>query len=133
MPPACPPKPAWRLVPRMPMKISGNAKSATMRCRSRSSLMKSRWASARMAEASVTGAAHDLEGRILEARRMRLHHAERGLDAPQERVNGVAVVLDLDGGGSARRVTEARQLVSPGRSVPRADEHAVLAEVALDV
>src|SRR5712691_9219508 len=102
--PAWPPKPAWRLVPRMPMKISGNAKSATIRWRSRSSLMKSRWARARMAEASLTGAAHDLEVRVLEARCVGLHDAERGLDAPEDRVDGVAVQLDLEGGAPARRM-----------------------------
>src|SRR5256885_12034406 len=117
----------------MPMKISGNAKSATMRCRSRSSLMKSRWASARMAEASVTGAAHDLEVRVLEARRMRLRHAERRLDAPQDRVHGLAIELDFEGSASARRVAEARELVPQGRSVCRVDEHVLLDEIALDV
>src|SRR5438552_1826056 len=80
-----PPNPAWRLVPRMPMKISGKAKSATIRWRSRSRLMKSRWASARIAGASLTGAAHDLEVRGLDARRVGLHDAERLLDPPSAR------------------------------------------------
>src|SRR6267143_1554549 len=101
---AWPPKPAWRLVPRMPMKISGNAKSATMRWRSRSSLMKSRWARARIAEASLTCLAHDLEVRVLEVRRVRLHDAERSLDAFQNGVDGVTVELDLEWGASARRM-----------------------------
>src|SRR6266550_9156842 len=91
-----PPNPAWRLVPRMPMKISGNAKSATIRWRSRSSLMKSRCASARIAEASLTGLTHDLQVRVLERRRVRLHHAERSFDAAQDRVDCVAVELDLE-------------------------------------
>src|SRR5437899_8346933 len=98
-----PPNPAWRLVPRMPMKIRGNAKSATIRWRSRSSLMKSRWASARIAEASLTGAAHDLEIRVLEARGMGFHDAERSLDASQNGVDGVAVELDLERSTAARR------------------------------
>src|SRR5206468_1564597 len=107
-----PPNPAWRLVPRMPMKIRGNAKSATIRWRSRSSLMKSRWASARIAEASLTGAAHDLEVRVLEARRVGLHDAERCLDAPEDRVDRVSVQLDLKRRAATRRVTESRELVA---------------------
>src|SRR4029077_15894941 len=96
----------------MPMKISGNAKSATMRCRSRSSLMKSRWASARMAEASLTGAAHDLEICVLEAGRVRFHDAQRSVDALQNGVDGVAVELDLEGGAAARRMAEPGELVA---------------------
>src|SRR5207244_8215761 len=94
----------------MPMKISGNAKSATMRWRSRSSLMKSRCARARMAEASLTGAAHDLEVRVLEARRVGLHDAERGLDAAEHRVDGMAVEQDIEGGSAAGRINKPRKL-----------------------
>src|SRR5437773_10611081 len=128
-----PPNPAWRLVPRMPMKISGKAKSATIRWRSRSSLMKSRWASARIAEASVTGSAHDLEVRVLEAGRVGLHDAERCLDAPEDRVDRVSVQLDLKGRAATRRVTESRELVAQSRSVGRVDEHVFLDEIPLDV
>src|SRR5438034_2247884 len=128
-----PPNPAWRLVPRMPMKISGKAKSATIRWRSRNSLMKSRWASARIAEASLTGAAHDLEVRVLEARRVGLHDAERCLDAPEDRVDRVSVQLDLKGRAATRRVTESRELVAQSRSVGRVDEHVLLDEIPLDV
>src|SRR3981189_2994529 len=117
-----PPKPAWRLVPRMPMKMSGNAKSATMRWRSRSSLMKSRWASARIAEASLTGAAHDLEVSVLGARGGGLHDAERSLDASQNGVDGVAIELNLEWSTAARRMTEPRELVAQGRPVGRVDE-----------
>src|ERR1700730_3755936 len=105
------------------MKISGNAKSETMRCRSRSSLMKSRCASARMAEASLTRAADDLEIGVLEGRRVRLHHAERSLDAPQNGVDGVAVELHLEWGAAARRMAESGELVAEGRSVGRVDEN----------
>src|SRR5438093_3302308 len=128
-----PPNPAWRLVPRMPMKIRGNAKSATMRWRSRSSFMKSRCASARIAEASLTGAAHDLEVCVLEARRVGLHDAERCLDASQNGVDGVTVELDLEGGAAARRMTEPRELVPQSGSVSRVDEHVFLDEIPLDV
>src|SRR4030081_849433 len=130
---ALPPKPAWRLVPRMPMKMSGNAKSATIRWRSRKSLMKSRWASARIAEASLTGAAHDIEVRVLEARGVGLHDAERSLDASQDGVDGVAVELDFEWSTAARRMTEPCELVAQGRSVGRVDEHVFLNEVSLDV
>src|SRR2546428_9528739 len=95
--PARPPKPACRVVPRIPMKMSGNAKSAMIRCRSRSSLMKSRCASARIAEASVTCLGHDLEVGVLEARRMRLHDRERRFDGAKDRVDGLTVELELEG------------------------------------
>src|ERR1700687_3425608 len=72
------PKPACRLVPRIPMKISGKAKSDTMRARSRSSLMRSRWASVRTADTSLTGRSHDFEIRVLKARHVRAHEDERG-------------------------------------------------------
>src|SRR5438034_10334439 len=104
-----PPNPAWRLVPRMPMKIRGNAKSATIRWRSRSSLMKSRWASARIAEASLTGAAHDLEVCVLEARRVGLHDAVRCLPASQDGVDAVTDALELERRGPARPLTRPRQ------------------------
>src|SRR5438552_5947591 len=117
----------------MPMKISGNAKSATIRWRSRNSLMKSRWARARIAEASLTSAAHDLEVRVLEARRVGLHDAQRCLDASQDGVDGVTVELDLEWGAPARRMTEPRELVAQSGSVGRVDEHVFLDEVPLDV
>src|SRR6266550_5671955 len=128
-----PPNPAWRLVPRMPMKMSGNAKSATIRWRSRSSLMKSRCASARMAEASLTCLTHDLQVCVLEARRVRLHDAERSFDASQDRVDGVAVELHLERGAAARRVAEPGELVAERRTVGRVDEDVLLDEIALDV
>src|SRR5256886_7252836 len=133
MPPAWPPKPAWRLVPRMPMKISGNAKSATMRWRSRSSFMKSRCASARIAEASVTRLTHDLQVRVLEGRRVRLHDAQRRLDAAQDRMHGVAVELDLERSAAARRMAEPGELVSERRAVRRVDQDVLLDEVTLDL
>src|SRR5712691_1749986 len=117
----------------MPMKMSGNAKSATMRCRSRSSLMKSRCASARIAEASLTLSAHDLEVRVLEARGVCLHDRKRSLDRAKDRVNGMSVELELERRPPARRVTEPRELVAESRTVARVDEDVVLDEVALDV
>src|SRR5438270_7394013 len=102
--PARSPKPACRVVPRMPMKMSGNAKSAMIRCRSRSSLMKSRCASARIAEASLTRLAHDLEVRIFKAGRVCLHDRERGLDGAKDRVDGVPVELELEGRTVARQI-----------------------------
>src|SRR5436190_991041 len=100
---------------------------------SRSSFMKSRCASARIAEASLTGAAHDLEVCVLEARRVGLHDAERCLDASQNGVDGVTVELDLEGGAAARRMTEPRELVPQSGSVSRVDEHVFLDEILLDV
>src|SRR5437870_12468758 len=101
--PARSPKPACRVVPRIPMKISGNAKSAMIRCRSRSSLMKSRWANASIAEASLTGLTHYFEVRVLEAGRTRLHDRERRFDGAKDRMDGVTVELELE------RRTAARQ------------------------
>src|SRR3989442_6564299 len=131
--PARSPKPACSVVPRMPMKMSGNAKSATMRCRSRRSLMKSRCASARIAEASLTLPAHDLQVRVLKARRMGFHDSEGRLDGAEDRVNGMSVQLELERRPAARRVTEPRELVAESRTVARVDEDVVLDEVALDV
>src|SRR6266550_1168807 len=133
MPPACPPKPAWRLVPRMPMKIRGDAKSATMRWRSRSSFMKSRCASARIAEASVTRLTHDLQVRVLEGRRVRLHDAQRCLNASQNGVHRVAVELDLERCAATRRMAEPGELIAERRAVRRVDEDVLLDEVTLDV
>src|SRR6266568_2192615 len=88
--------------------------------------MKSRWASARIAEASLTGAAHDLEVSVLEARRVGLHDAERCLDAPEDRMDRVSVQLDLKGRAATRRVTESREFVAQSRSVGLVDEHGLL-------
>src|SRR3989441_1765975 len=131
--PARSPKPACSVVPRMPMKMSGNAKSATIRCRSRSSLMKSRCASARIAEASRTGLPHDFEVRVLEAGRMRLHDRKRCFDRAKDRVDGVTVELELEGRAAARHVPQARELVAQARAIGRVDEDVVLDQIALDV
>src|SRR5438876_580765 len=131
--PARSPKPACRVVPRIPMKMSGNAKSAMIRCRSRSSLMKSRCASARIAEASLTGLTHDFEVRVFEARRVRLHDRERGLDGSEDRVDGVPVELELEGRAAARQVAEPRKLVAEARPIVGIDEHVILHQIALDV
>src|SRR5439155_1556176 len=131
--PARSPKPACRVVPRIPMKMSGNAKSAMIRCRSRSSLMKSRCASARIAEASLTGLTHYFEVRVLEAGRMRLHDRERCFDRAKDRVDGVTVELELEGRTAARQVAESRELVAQARAIGGIDEHVVLDQIALDV
>src|SRR6266550_4574694 len=131
--PARSPKPACRVVPRMPMKMSGNAKSATMRCRSRRSLMKSRCASARIAEASVTALAHDLEVGVLEAWGVCLDDGQRRLDGPKDRVNGVPIKLELEGRSSARQVSESRELVTKSRAIVGVHEHVVLDQIALDL
>src|SRR2546428_13742471 len=131
--PARSPKPACRVVPRMPMKMSGNAKSATMRCRSRSSLMKSRCASARIAEASLICLGHDLEVRVLEARGVRLHDRKRRLDGSKDRMDGVPVELELERRATAGHVAETRELVAKTRAIVGVDEHVVLDQIALDV
>src|SRR5206468_2456316 len=92
-PPACP-NPACRLVPRIPMKISGKAKSEMIRARSRSSLTKSRCAIARTADSSCIGRigcvrvrlVDDLEIGVLEGRGVRADDAERRLDRAQHLV-----------------------------------------------
>src|SRR5881397_889742 len=122
--PARSPNPVCRLVPRIPMKMTGNANSAIMRCRSRMSLVKSRCAMTRIAEASLIACTHDLEIGILEARRVRPHDAERGLDRAEDRVDGVSVQLDLERRTAIRHVAESR-------TIRRVDEDVVLDEVAL--
>src|SRR2546428_13969197 len=131
--PARSPKPACSVVPRIPMKMSGNAKSAMIRCRSRSSLMKSRCANARIAEASLTGLTHYFEVRVLEAGRMRLHDRERGLDGSEDRVDGVPVKLELEGRAAARQEAESRELVAEAGPIVGIDEDVVLNEIVLDI
>src|SRR2546428_5455616 len=131
--PARSPKPACSVVPRIPMKMSGNAKSAMIRCRSRSSLMKSRWANASIAEASVTRLGHDLEVGVLEAGRMRLHDRERGLDGSEDRVDGVPIKLELEGRSTARQEAESRELVAEAGPIVGIDEDVVLNEIVLDI
>src|SRR5207244_1483564 len=97
--------------------MSGNAKSAMIRCRSRSSLMKSRCASARIAEASLTRLPHDLEVRIFKAGRVGLHDRQRGLDGAKDRVDGVPVELELEGRTAARAAHLAEML--PERAAAR--------------
>src|SRR2546426_4901996 len=129
--PARSPKPACSVVPRIPMKMSGNAKSAMIRCRSRSSLMKSRCANARIAEASLTGLTHYFEVRVLEAGRVRLHDRERGLDGSEDRVDGVPVELELEGRSTARQEAKSRELVAEAGPIVGIDEDVVLNEIAL--
>src|SRR2546425_6022064 len=131
--PARSPNPACSVVPRMPMKMRGNEKSAMIRCRSRRSLAKSRCARTRIADASLTGLAHDLEIRVLEARRVRLDNGERRLDRAEERLHCVPVELHLEGRPVDRHVAEPGELVAQSASLARVDEHVVLDEIALDV
>src|SRR2546425_6843677 len=131
--PARSPKPACNPVPRMPMKMSGNEKSAMIRWRSRSSLIKSRCARTRIPDASVIRPAHDLEVGVLEARRVGLHHRERRLDGTQERVDAVPVELDPERRIRARDVPEAGQLLAQAGPVLRIDQHVLLDQIALDV
>src|SRR3981081_2744598 len=84
--PVDPPNPACRLVPRIPMKMSGKAKSDTIRARSRSSLIRSRCASVRTADTSLTCCSDDLEIGVLKARHVRAHQRERRLDRFQRGV-----------------------------------------------
>src|SRR6266566_4477048 len=131
--PARSPKPVCRLVPRIPMKMTGNANSAIIRWRSRRSFAKSRWAITRIADASLIGPTHDLEVRVFEARGVGLHDAQGRLDAAQDRVDRVAVELDFERSSAARRKTEPGQLVTKSRTVGRVDKDVFLDEVAFDV
>src|SRR5436309_4353087 len=131
--PARSPNPVCRLVPRIPMKMTGNANSAIMRCRSRMSLVKSRWAMTSITDASLIASTHDLEIGILEARRVRPHDAQRGLDRAEDRVDAMSVQLDIERRSAIRNVTEPCELIAQSRTIRRVDEDVVLDEVALDV
>src|SRR6266850_3899826 len=114
------------------MKISGNAKSETMRARSRSSLMKSRCAKARIAETSLTDFSHDLEIRVLEARHVRAHERERRVDRLQRRVRVTRVDVDAEWPAAIAAELEARELLAKPRAVLRVDEHVFLHQVGFD-
>src|SRR6266508_724190 len=131
--PAAWPNPACRPLPRTKMKMSGNEKSEMMRVRSRSSFTKSRCAMARTADASLTGVAHDLEVRVLEARHVRAHHGERRLDALQGRVRAARVHVHAERTVTVARDLELRELAPQARAVVAVDEHELLDQVGLDL
>src|SRR6185369_8640375 len=125
-PPACP-KPAWSVVPRMPMKISGKARSDSSRARSRISLMKSRWAIARTAESSCigllrgVGPVDDLEVGVLQRRGMRPDDAQGRLDRPQDFVRPARFQRHLERAAARVGDATARELGIQTRTVVRVD------------
>src|SRR3990170_7113997 len=114
------------------MKISGNAKSDTMRARSRSSLMRSRCASVRTAATSLTELPHDLEIRVLQARHVRAHEGERGLDGLQGRVRMTRVDVDPERSVAIAAQLEAREILAQPRAVFGVDDHVLPHEIRLD-
>src|SRR3981081_1339453 len=126
--PAAWPKPAWSVVPRMPMKISGKLKSAMMRVRSRSSLMRSRCASVRTPESSLIlqPRAHDLEVGVLEARRVGAHQGERCLDRSQHRVHAAPGEHDPERSVARHRQLEPRELLAQPPAVVAVDDYVLL-------
>src|SRR5687768_292156 len=114
------------------MKMSGNAKSDTMRARSRSSLMRSRCASVRTAATSLTELPHDLQIRVLQARHVRAHESERGVDRLQGRVRLARVDVDAERSVAVAAQLEAPELLAQARAVFGVDEHVLLHEIGLD-
>src|SRR5688500_938354 len=111
------------------MKMSGNAKSATMRARSRSSLMRQPCASVRTAAPSPTQPPHDLQIRVLEARHVRAHESERGIDRLQRRVRMTRVDVDPERSVAIAAQLEAPELLAQARAVFGVDEHVLLHEI----
>src|SRR6185503_4455484 len=114
------------------MKMSGNAKSETMRARSRSSLMRSRCASVRIAAISLTGCSHDLEIRVLEARHVRPHERERCVYRLEGRVRVTGIDVDAERPVAVAAELKAPELLAQARAVVGVDEHVFLHEVGLD-
>src|SRR4051812_22760296 len=127
----------------MPMKMSGNEKSAMIRVRSRSSLMRSRWASVSTPESSVMFfrlrscsfglRRHDLEVRVLERRRVRADERQRRLDRPQDRMDAATREHDLEWAFALDGQLEPRKLVAQAPSVVGIDEDVLLDQILLDV
>src|SRR6266851_1479752 len=119
----------------MPMKMSGKLKSATIRVRSRSSLMRSRWASVRTPESSciLQPGADDLQIRVLEGRRMRAHERERGLDGAKHRVHASAGEHDLERTVAGDRQLETRELVAQPGAIVAVDDDILLDQLRLDL
>src|SRR6266851_4127396 len=126
------PNPDCRLEPRMPMKMSGNAKSDTMRARSRSSLMRSRCASVRTAATSLTDFAHYLEIRVLEARHVRAYERQRRVDRLERGVRVARVDVDAERPAAVTAQLETRELVAQPPAVLGIDEDVLLHQVGLD-
>src|SRR5258706_6803639 len=117
------------------MKISGKLKSATMRVRSRSSLMKSRWASVRTPESSLIlqPRADDLEIGVLEAGRVRAHHGQRHLDRAQHWMHAATGEHDLERAIAGHRQLQPRELVAQTIPVVAGDDHVLLDQLRLDL
>src|SRR5437667_1100508 len=116
----------------MPMKMSGNAKSDTMRARSRSSLMRSRCASVRTAATSLTDFPHDLEIRVLEGRHVGAHERERRIDRLQRGVRVTRVDVNAERPAPVAAEFEAGELLAQPPAVLGVDEHVLLHQVGLD-
>src|SRR6266849_298985 len=116
----------------MPMKMSGNAKSDTMRARSRSSLMRSRCASVRTAATSLTDFPHDLEIRVLEARHVRTHERQRRVDRLERGVRVARVDVDAERPAAVAAQLEAGELAAQPPAVLGIDEDVLLHQVGLD-
>src|SRR5439155_15530158 len=114
------------------MKMSGNAKSDTMRARSRSSLMRSRCARVRTAATSLTDFSHDLQIRVLEARHVRAHERERGIDRLERGVRMTRVDMHAERAAAVTAELEAGELLAQPPAVLRVDEHVLLHQIRLD-
>src|SRR3979490_827846 len=114
------------------MKMSGKAKSETMRARSRSSLIRSRCASVRTAETSLTGCSDDLEISVFEARHVRAHQRERRVDRLQRGVGMARVDVNAERTFAVASELEPRELIAQARAIVGVDEHVLLHEVGLD-
>src|SRR5438309_7716256 len=114
------------------MKMSGNAKSETMRARSRSSLMRSRCARVRTAATSLTDFPHDLEIRVLETRHVRAHQRERRVDRLERGVRVTRVDVDAEWPAAVAAKLEAGELLTQPPAVLRVDEHVLLHQIEFD-
>src|SRR6266545_7125931 len=117
---------------RIPMKMSGNEKSATIRVRSRRSLTKSRWASVRTAESSLTRLRHDLQVRVFERRRVRAHQRERRVDGLQRGVRAARVDVQPERPIALRADLQSGELLAKPRAIVRVDQDVLLDELGLD-
>src|SRR5438093_1065143 len=99
--------------------MSGNAKSDTMRARSRSSLMRSRCARVRTAATSLTDFSHDLQIRVLEARHVRAHERERRIDRLERGVRMTRVDMHAERAATVTAELEAGELLAQPPAVLR--------------
>src|SRR5256885_10179347 len=114
------------------MKMSGNAKSDTMRARSRSSLMRSRCARVRTAATSLTDFPHDLEIRVLETRHVRAHQRERRVDRLERGVRVTRVDGNAEWPAAVAAKLEAGKLPPQPPAGLRRDAHALPPPIRLD-